>query len=239
MDETEHSKSKREPLHKRLGALLRRERRTCYWSVIVGVLLSSAAAICLLAMWKLRNGANHGPAGEPTPANLGVPADAKNGPESAGPARGGKTQSVTGIGGGIPADPSNAAIPTALVQVTNFIREIQRTVNGPVEIYGAVVDEQERPVEGAIIEFECVIYPDDYFSTNAVTGANGLFGLTGISGSKLTVRVAKPGYEYASETNRINIFTFSQLPAYERTRFRADSNAPAVFRLRRTSTDGR
>lgn len=45
MDEPEHSKPKREPLYKRLGALLWRERRTCLWSAIVGTLLGIVAVI--------------------------------------------------------------------------------------------------------------------------------------------------------------------------------------------------
>lgn len=45
MDEPEHSKSNREPLYKRLGALLWRERRTCLWSAIAGALLGIMAVI--------------------------------------------------------------------------------------------------------------------------------------------------------------------------------------------------
>jgi hypothetical protein len=45
MDEPAHAEGKRRPFHKRLAALLWRERRTCFWSAIAGVLLSIAAMI--------------------------------------------------------------------------------------------------------------------------------------------------------------------------------------------------
>jgi hypothetical protein len=45
MDAPAHAKEKRRPLHKRLGALLWQERRTCFWSAIAGVLCSVAAMI--------------------------------------------------------------------------------------------------------------------------------------------------------------------------------------------------
>lgn len=40
-------RQKREPLHKQVYALLWRERRTCFWSAIAGVLLGIAATIWL------------------------------------------------------------------------------------------------------------------------------------------------------------------------------------------------
>ena len=45
MDEPAHAEQKREPIRKRLVALLWRERRTCFWSAIAGVLLSVGAMI--------------------------------------------------------------------------------------------------------------------------------------------------------------------------------------------------
>lgn len=47
MDQAAHAEQKREPLHKRVPALLWRERRTVFWSAMAGVLLSIAAAIWL------------------------------------------------------------------------------------------------------------------------------------------------------------------------------------------------
>jgi hypothetical protein len=47
MDEPADAGQKHVPLHKRFGALLWRERRTCFWSAIAAVLLSVAAMILL------------------------------------------------------------------------------------------------------------------------------------------------------------------------------------------------
>jgi len=47
MDEPADAEQKRVPLHQRFGALLWRERRTCFWSAIAAVLLSVAAMILL------------------------------------------------------------------------------------------------------------------------------------------------------------------------------------------------
>jgi hypothetical protein len=47
MDEPANAEGKRESLYKRFAGLLWRERRTCFWSAIAGVLLTIAAAIWL------------------------------------------------------------------------------------------------------------------------------------------------------------------------------------------------
>ncbi len=45
MGQPHRFKPEREPLYKRFGALLWRERRTCLWSAIVGTLLGIVAVI--------------------------------------------------------------------------------------------------------------------------------------------------------------------------------------------------
>jgi hypothetical protein len=47
MDERTHPEQKPAPFHERIGALLRRERRTFVWSVVAGVLLGATVVILL------------------------------------------------------------------------------------------------------------------------------------------------------------------------------------------------
>ncbi|MGC3960489.1 MAG: carboxypeptidase-like regulatory domain-containing protein [Verrucomicrobiota bacterium] len=81
----------------------------------------------------------------------------------------------------------------------------------PIEFYGRVVDEKGNPVTGAVAHFEWdgtvtnknAMELRDWpkISTETTTDSNGLFSLTGKSGTQLDVSVGKTGY-YSSRSNR-------------------------------------
>jgi hypothetical protein len=68
----------------------------------------------------------------------------------------------------------------------------------PITFYGVVIDQNTNPVPDAQIHFAWTdLSPTRRSETNTQSDANGLFGLSGVTGRGLEVRVSKAGY-YAS-----------------------------------------
>ena len=196
------------------------------------ILLVAATSACLLLTWIFRSphiGRSvtnvNGPSVSQSTAAAPRATESSSAPE----------QETGNLSGSFPqtspASQSNTS-PTAQISASNILTEMQRTVNGPIEFYGRVLDENENQIEGASIELEYMIYPDDSFSTNVQSDRNGMFILKGVTGARLAVQVSKPGYNYAKTSNRLDVFTFTRLPSFDNTRFRPDSNNPVVFHLK-------
>jgi predicted transcriptional regulator YdeE len=124
-----------------------------------------------------------------------------------------------------------------------FYGEIVDQSNQPVagakivEFYGKVIDGNNQPVEGANVEFVWVHLfppPKDTPGTNVITDRQGLFSLSGVIGSGLSVHVSKDGYYNIKSLNRdtFNYYTLSNSPA-----FQPDSNNPVIFHIQKNGQE--
>lgn len=116
-----------------------------------------------------------------------------------------------------------------LMQLSNELHNTAEQVNPSVEFYGRVLDESGTPLEGATVEFGCVIYPEKYFRTNSQTDANGNFSLANVRAAALNVQVRKEGYSEISEknTNRFVYYSPSGTAPLQ-----PDVLRPVIFLLR-------
>jgi hypothetical protein len=65
----------------------------------------------------------------------------------------------------------------------------------PITFYGKVIDQNTNPIADAQIHFSWTdTSPEGRSEQNARSDTNGLFGLSGVTGRVLVVRVSKPGY---------------------------------------------
>ncbi|HEV2208588.1 MAG TPA: carboxypeptidase-like regulatory domain-containing protein [Verrucomicrobiae bacterium] len=117
----------------------------------------------------------------------------------------------------------------ALAQWSNAMNQAAQEINRPIDFYGKAVDEKGEPLSGANVRFGCLVFPENHFMTNAVTDAQGLFSLTGVTGAVLNVRVSKEGYEVVPGTNQ-NSFAYSSPTG---AGFYPDPNNPVTFYLRK------
>jgi hypothetical protein len=100
----------------------------------------------------------------------------------------------------------------------------------PIEFYGRVLDENERPVQGAIVEFSWSDRSADGQSTRRTTSdSNGSFALKGVQGKGLDVRIQNTGY-YSAPSNPISFEYFDRT---ERDFHQPSKANPVVFRLRK------
>lgn len=101
----------------------------------------------------------------------------------------------------------------------------------PINFYGKVIDENNQPVEGAIIKLQwndTSVKGTSYGNTKS--DADGLFSLTGEEGKLLQIQVSKEGY-YGYRNERIASFEYAAFfdPQYHIP----DPNNPVVFHLRK------
>ena len=100
----------------------------------------------------------------------------------------------------------------------------------PIEFYGKVVDETDKPISEAGIVFGCTdLSPDGHSTYRAMSNPSGLFSLGGMTGKFLSVRISKAGY-YNYPSNPYG-FTY----AGENVNFKPSSTNPIVFHLRKKS----
>lgn len=125
--------------------------------------------------------------------------------------------------------PLNVLTQQALAQWSNAMSGAAQDMNRPIEFYGKAVDEKGDPLSGATVRFGCVVFPENHFTTNAVTDAQGMFSLTGVTGAVLNVRMSKEGYEEVQGTNQSS-FAYYSLGG---TGFYPDPNNPVIFYLRK------
>jgi hypothetical protein len=120
----------------------------------------------------------------------------------------------------------------ALQALTNAQEEWNRKLNKPIEFYGKVVDENDQPVEGAAASFLYNRFssPAGSFHTNSVSDTNGLFSISGLTGSTLSVDVEKNSYYPVKSANENH---FDYLTHAASQPFAPDANNPIVFHLRK------
>jgi len=78
---------------------------------------------------------------------------------------------------------------------------MQQAYNSPIDFWGKVVDQNGNPVAGATVTFSVDSQPweeEDQRKVTMLSGANGLFSLTGKKGVGIVVYVSKEGY-YSTE----------------------------------------
>jgi hypothetical protein len=98
----------------------------------------------------------------------------------------------------------------------------------PIEFYGKVVDENERPISGATVVFGINdLSSEGYSELKKESDVEGLFSLAGAEGKHTSVRVFMNGY-YASASNRTS-FTY----AGDNQNFVPIAHQPVVFHLRK------
>lgn len=107
----------------------------------------------------------------------------------------------------------------------------------PINFYGQVVDENNRPVAGATGHFEWDDTTTNKHSSEVTSDTAGLFALSNAFGISLDVSVFKSGY-YSSRKNRYaQYFKYSQ-PNFDTFYgtsefFKPDSSRPIVYYLRK------
>lgn len=112
------------------------------------------------------------------------------------------------------------------------MRQGLRTYNHvEIEVHGKVVDQYGVPISGALITGGVSV--NDGFkagtvlTSNTVTDANGLFGISGYKGKRIGITVAKEGYAFIYTNASLK---FSYLWP-ENERFHPDGTNPVVFRM--------
>jgi hypothetical protein len=131
-----------------------------------------------------------------------------------------------------PAQAMNPLSNVSTQQMAESLRAAFNTwsnqIQRPIEFYGKVIDENTQPVEGASISFGCSqLSSEAYFETNATSDSAGLFSISGIMGSTLSVQVEKNRY-YSVKTNP---YKFDYRAVLNTPAFQPDPNNPVVFRL--------
>jgi hypothetical protein len=125
--------------------------------------------------------------------------------------------------------PLNVLTQQALAQWSNAMSGAAQEMNRPIDFYGKAVDEKGEPLNGANVRFGCLVFPENHFTTNAVTDTQGNFALTGVTGVALNVRVNKEDYEEVQGTNQNSFAYYSPTGAG----FYPDPRNPVVFHLRK------
>ena len=103
----------------------------------------------------------------------------------------------------------------------------------PIEFFGKVVDELNRPVSGAEIKFEWVGTSDKYGGDGVghrttTSDANGMFAINGIEGKCLGVDVRKDGY-YSRRPWNDAAFEYGGF--WHKNFIEPDCNKPVIFHL--------
>jgi len=103
----------------------------------------------------------------------------------------------------------------------------------PIEFFGKVIDEQDRPVAGAEIQFEWVGTSeknggDGVGHRTMTSNANGMFVINGIEGKRLVMGVRKDGY-YSRRSWNDGAFEYGGF--WHKEFIEPDSNKPVIFHL--------
>ena len=114
-----------------------------------------------------------------------------------------------------------------------YIEEVRRNPRfegeHPLNFWGKVHDEEDRPIVGASVRCEWSDLSKDGTSAETLmSDQSGAFALLQRKGKFLTVQVSKPGY-HSLGTNSAR--GFEMVAPYER--FRPDPKSPVVFRLKK------
>ena len=133
----------------------------------------------------------------------------------------------------IPASSSGKTnVPILLHAVSNRVDpRMLDAMQGPIEFYGKVVDENSNAVAGAGVTFEWNDFTARGYRDGATTQSdtNGLFSLRGKQGWGMSVSVGKEGY-YGTHDSKQN-FEFGKVNAS--AKHLPDPQRPVVFTLRK------
>jgi hypothetical protein len=99
----------------------------------------------------------------------------------------------------------------------------------PINFYGRVVDENERPVPAAKVHAQWSdLSPNGASSEETFSDSQGSFSITGKTGRGITIRIAKEGY-YTPKQQQIS---FDYAGFWEANYHEADPRHPVTFHLR-------
>jgi len=103
----------------------------------------------------------------------------------------------------------------------------------PIDFYGKVIDENNQPVSGAIVQMIWTTFgvPGGSSETQASSDGNGLFSLTKQHGKVLEVRVEKEGY-YTVERGGAYV-SFEYADPSNPTYYEPEATNPVLFHLRK------
>jgi hypothetical protein len=200
-------------------------KRIAFYSAIIIVI-----AVCALLLFRKHEKPPNPSAETPQPVASHVAREPQPAQSTPVPSVSGPSSHQAGQGQPPPANHSAAERIAAL---SNAFQAYSVQLHRPISFYGKVVDENDRPIEGANIEFVWAHFsplPEGTSSTNSLSNLQGLFSLTGVTGAKLGVHVCKDGYYYERSVN-LDQFTYSA--TFGSTPFQPDSNNPVIFHLRK------
>lgn len=101
----------------------------------------------------------------------------------------------------------------------------------PIEFYGKVVDQDGKPIEGALASITWTDMSTDGSSQMEKTSdSSGFFSILGIKGKHMTVQVNKEGY-YRQLTGTTSAFEYAGF--WEPSYHIPDKGKPVLFRLRK------
>jgi hypothetical protein len=125
-----------------------------------------------------------------------------------------------------------AAVTTTKGDQQATVGIVQDLFSTPISFFGKVQDQSGLPIGGAEVEFGAI---DQFWESgskhHALSGANGLFSITGIKGAGLTVSVSKTGF---AGIDGLSYQSFGYGMPPDSTRKAPPSrNAPAIFILRK------
>jgi hypothetical protein len=136
-----------------------------------------------------------------------------------------------------PSAPSAAPVPGQEIptaQQRKWQETLRELDNTPMNLFGIVLDEQDRPIPDANVEVSWNPLQGDTVRVQLKSGADGKFAFTGHKGRYVTVNVSKEGYYVVlGESSRLP-FNFAALPGQKA--YKSDPNQPEVFRLRKKGT---
>jgi hypothetical protein len=120
-----------------------------------------------------------------------------------------------------------------IAELSNLLQTYSAQLQPPIAFYGKVLDESNRPIEGASVDLHWTHLfppPEHAASTNTLSNPQGLFSLTGVTGATLVVYVSKEGYHDVKGPNGVE---FSYSATFGSTPFQPDPKNPVVFHLRK------
>jgi len=111
-------------------------------------------------------------------------------------------------------------------------RDKQADWKVPIRFYGKIIDQSEKPVADANVQFEWTDLSVHGTSEKITkSDAQGLFSLVGVKGKSLGIRISKEGYYDASHKENQTSFEYAS-PA-ERRFYEPDETHPVIFLLRK------
>ncbi|MGO8929612.1 MAG: choice-of-anchor tandem repeat GloVer-containing protein [Limisphaerales bacterium] len=128
--------------------------------------------------------------------------------------------------------PGRINVPILLHTVSNRVDpRLLDLMQGPIEFYGKIVDENSNTVAGAGVTFQWNDLLARGYAASATTqsDSNGLFSLHGKQGSSMSVSVGKEGY-YGSHDSK-QYFKFGKMDAS--AKHLPNPQSPVVFTLRK------